>query len=194
MASMPVRARCTQVVTIGDSHHVDEFGFAWELLVCPACIRPSLLETSSTIGGTEHPNPLVVYPLPAASLDGLPHPVRNAYQDALRLMKVDANTFAVAIRRTLEFVCDDRGAQGRSLDAKLRYLADHQKLSGLVGDVARQLRLVGNIGAHACDHEIARDDVPTLLELTEGVIDYVYRIPAKLNALKARLDRSRASS
>ena len=50
----------------------------------------------------------IIYPSPRDN-SALPPAVRQAYEAALRVKKIDPGLYAVGIRRMLEAVCNDQG-------------------------------------------------------------------------------------
>jgi hypothetical protein len=119
----------------------------------------------------------------------LPVKVRQRLDSARKVRTADAGLYAVAVRRLLETVCNEQGAAGRNLIAKLQDLAGKGRIPELLGEMADQLRLLGNIGAHDADVEIDERDVPVIEDFAEAILEYLYRAPAKLAAARAALDR-----
>lgn len=48
------------------------------------------------------------------------------------------------------------------------------------------MRYIGNLGAHASDHEIDTWDAELLDDFFRSVVDYVYIVPSKIERLKQR--------
>jgi hypothetical protein len=102
-------------VQVSQQHQfVEHFGDVtwtryWLLHCCPACSEPTL---SSTWWSDELSDPedesKIIYPSPRDN-SALPPAVRQAYEAALRVKKIDPGLYAVGIRRMLEAVCNDQG-------------------------------------------------------------------------------------
>jgi hypothetical protein len=85
----------------------------------------------------------------------VPPPVRKAFRDAWPLRHTAPGAFANQIRRTLEFICDDQKATGKTLHAKLQDLAERGIFPPGLADIADLVREVGNIGSHASDKDLS---------------------------------------
>ena len=120
--------------------------------------------------------------------DPVPASVRQTYADAWPLRHLNPAAFANQIRRCLEFVCDDKGSSGSTLDNKLRDLATRALLPLELADVAHLLREVGNIGSHASAREIDIWDAELIDELFCLIIRYVYLGPAHVRRMRERLN------
>ena len=96
------------------------------------------------------------------------------------------------IRRTLEDLCADRGADGENLLDRIHALADLVVVPPELLSGVDNLRLLGNDAAHvkARDYEdIGDDEVALAIEVTKELIKSVYQfkdLVAKLEALKSR--------
>ena len=193
-APMAIIAEYTDHLEYGDPPHTDESSTKWELLLCPSCRKPILHQTywdtfNIDIETGPEVSKKVLYPSPVAVTDGLPDKVHKSYEAALRVRNVEPNAFAVLIGRTLEFVCQDKDADGRTLNAKLDNLSERNEIPGRLAEMAHKLRALRNIGAHADKGEISERDVPILIDFTETILDYIYRAPAKLEAVKKRIEK-----
>jgi hypothetical protein len=126
---------------------------------------------------------VVIYPQGSRDLSALPQRVRMEYANAQRVKSIDANFYAVGVRRTLEAVCTDRGFPrvGRqTLFDRLDKLAKAQGLPEVFVEMAHHLRDLGNLGAHEDDVEVESADVDVAADFAEAILEYLYRAPAKL--------------
>jgi Domain of unknown function (DUF4145) len=95
---------------------------------------------------------------------------------------------AMMVRRTLEELCEDRGATGDTLKDRISALAatvviPHELLDGL-----DDLRLLGNDAAHVharTYQQIGKDEVEVSLEFTKEVLKAVYQYTALLSRLRS---------
>lgn len=101
--------------------------------------------------------------------------------------------FIGQIRRLLEFVCEDQGATGRDLFAKLKDLTTKGTFPGYFGQITTLLRRVGNMGAHAGDAELSVWDAELIDDFFRSVIEYVYVAPAKIRRMEVRLNANEQS-
>ncbi|MBA3438652.1 MAG: DUF4145 domain-containing protein [Pyrinomonadaceae bacterium] len=130
----------------------------------------------------------LLYPTPLPDLEGLPENIARAYKAARAVKPIDANAFAVLLRRLLEFVCIDRNATGDTLFKQLKDLANRGEIPGPLADMADQLRTLGNIGAHASLGELSSAEVPILDDLCRAILEYVYSAPHRVAKVSRRID------
>lgn len=160
----------------------------WSLLRCPRCERPTLQtyvwsDDFSDPGDTETTQ---LYP---ASVDNasLPPSVQKQLDIALRVKSLEAGLYAVAIRRLLEAVCQEENAAGATLYEQIDALVEAGRLPHVFERMATQLRKLGNLGAHVLDAEVEASDVPLIEEFANMLLEYLYRAPAKVDALEKAL-------
>jgi hypothetical protein len=167
-----------------------------EVHECPNCAGYTL----STYGWEDSMSPdeavtQVIYPKPRDA-SALPPAVEVEYAKAQRVRGIDPDYFAVGIRRTLEAVCEVQGVPRRnnrdSLYARLRRLAEAGGLPDTFVDMADHLRDLGNLGAHPGDIALDGDDVEVAADFMEAILEYLYRAPRQLEAVRERLERRRA--
>ncbi|MDY7080400.1 MAG: DUF4145 domain-containing protein [Chloroflexota bacterium] len=183
----------TSSFTLSQGIYSEEYkaGNVWELVLCPVCSGMNLRQVA--VNGAAGPDETggvlgarVVYPS-NRSFAGLPPAIDSAYQAALKVRHVDANAFAVLLRRVIEGVCLDRGASGRDLNAKLDDLAKKGEIPAQLAEMAHQLRHFGNIGAHFGEEDLTSAESVLLDDLCGAVLEYVYVAPGLLEKLKSRL-------
>ncbi len=84
----------------------------------------------------------------------------------------------VFIGRTLEFMCKDRKATGKTLEKMLTDLRNRGEIPDRILDIANSLRFFRNIGAHAdSTMEVSRKDAETLMALCEAILGYAILVP-----------------
>lgn len=174
------------------AHHPDgvEEAIWWILYQCVSCEEPTLC-TAWYLSGVQESEPRVIFPSDTTDDSALPLPVRKAWVAALAVRHVEPNAFAVLVRRTLETICHVEGAAGRTLIQKLTVLAESDRIPGVLAEIANSLREIGNLGAHASAvDEVRPADVPLIYDFADAIIEYLYRAPAKVEAVKARLGKS----
>jgi hypothetical protein len=123
----------------------------------------------------------------------VPDNVLQHYFEAERVRHQSPNAFAVQIRRSLEALCDDRGAVAGHLNKRLNDLVGKGILPAVLGDAAAILRQLGNRGAHH-GRDLDRFDVYRIEEFYRAIIDFVYTIPHRIHevgrAIRATDDNS----
>ncbi|MES2225912.1 MAG: DUF4145 domain-containing protein [Patescibacteria group bacterium] len=113
-------------------------------------------------------------------LKDVPEGVRISYSEAKRVKGASPVAFAVMVRRTLEYICRDKGASGKDLKQKLDDLSAKGIIPETLAKMSHVLRDRGNQGAHAVDEKMTSHDARTLDDFLLAVIEYVYIAPAKL--------------
>jgi hypothetical protein len=135
----------------------------------------------------------VLYPVKRDAPSGVPAKISKAYNAANRVRAADANAYGVLLRRVLELVCLDRNAAGRDLNSKLADLAQKGEIPNKLVGVAKGLRQLGNVGAHATLGELTPEEIPVLDDLCRAILEYVYSAPSLAQCAEERLKRLQAS-
>jgi hypothetical protein len=120
----------------------------------------------------------------------LPPAVLEAFEEAVTCHANQCYTAAgIMVRRTLEEVCADRGANGSTLKDRLQNLGQSVILPKELLDGLDELRLVGNDAAHIVTKHfvVGKDEVEAAVAVTKLVLQALYQYAsavAKLQALK----------
>jgi hypothetical protein len=168
-----------------------EAGTTWEVLRCAACDDVTLrrafwheMMDSSEIEWR------VIYPsATTGSIEGLPQKIGRAWNAAQQVRRIDANAFAVLVRRVLDLVCEEQGANGHSLAIRLRDLASRGVIPGPLADIANNARSFGNIGAHADLGDLKPDEAALADDLCTAVLEYVYAAPLLVSRAQTALTK-----
>ncbi len=83
------------------------------------------------------------------------------------------------------------GASGQTLVNQLQDLAHRGRIPAGFDEMATQLRHLGNLGAHVSDVEVESNDVPVIEDFAEAILEYLYRSPAKVEAVRQALEERR---
>jgi hypothetical protein len=119
-----------------------------------------------------------------------PKNVQKEYEEALSVKPHDNKSFAIRIRRALEAICIDRGLPGKNLDADLKKLSELGQLPGLVAEIADEIKVIGNAGAHVKPRKRRRvgyEEAQTIDDFFHLVVTYVYDAPERLKEYRKRL-------
>ena len=165
-----------------------EAGVVYEHLLCPACSGVSLRKYyCHEIRNPEEITFEALFPIKPDMPPGLPELIEDEFLAALRGRNVSPNAYGVLLGRLLELVCEDRGAEGGSLRAKLQDLAGRNEIPSRLVKVAMNLRQFRNVGAHATAGALTEAEVPILDRLCRAVLEYVYSAPELLRQAEEQL-------
>ncbi len=154
----------------------------------PACvIHIFYIQTSDGLVFTYPPRNI------AFDKNNIPENVLMAFEEAI--ICHSNNCFiasAIMIRKTLEEVCENRGAEGGNLKKRLQALAKlivvpQELISGM-----DELRLLGNDAAHIESQtftEVGKEEIEVSIEFTKEILKAVYQyenLLSKLRGLKKK--------
>src|SRR5260370_2592379 len=194
--TMPIVANYSQVRSHSASDGTMEWsaGNVYEILKCPACEGVTFQRGYFHDQFPEEWQPVVLYPTEAKKVDGLPTEIERAYAAAWAGKGIEAHAFAVLVRRLLEMICLDKGAQGRNLFEQLKFLVQTGVIPQQLIDIANGLRNFGNIGAHAGGVQLSENEVPVIDALCRAILEYVYGAPHLVALAQQTLDKVKASA
>jgi hypothetical protein len=85
-------------------------------------------------------------------------------------------------RRTLEAITVEMGETKGSLAERLKNLSEKGVLHPSLSEWAKEVRLIGNKGAHFDPiNEVSTDDAKQLLTFIKELLKFLYELPAELN-------------
>jgi uncharacterized protein DUF4145 len=121
----------------------------------------------------------------------LPKAVLQSLDEAIRCHAAQCyRAAALMVRRTLEDLCADRGADGNNLKVRLEALSGKVAVAHALVEGLDSLRLLGNDAAHVELHdfdEIGKTEAELAIEITKEMLKGVYQyedLVARLEALK----------
>lgn len=123
------------------------------------------------------------WPLAAAKVStDVPETIRLAYAESVTCLAAGCPRAAATMaRRTLEAICDEKGAMDGTLAVRLAALEKSGTLVPALAEWAKKVRLVGNKGAHFDPLQTVRaEDVTQLLSFLTELFKYLYEMPAEL--------------
>jgi len=91
------------------------------------------------------------------------------------------------VRKTLEELCRERGAQGKDLKERIRDLGTKIVIPKELLDGLDDLRLLGNDAAHIESRQydqVGKEEVEIGIEFTKEVLKATYQYSALLNRLR----------
>ena len=106
--------------------------------------------------------------------ENIPNGVLKAFEEAIKCHSNNCFTAsAIMIRKTLEEICQDRGAKGKNLNLRLNDLGNKILIPKELLDGMNDLRLLGNDAAHIeakTFNEVGKDEIEISLEFTQEIL------------------------
>lgn len=137
-------------------------------------------------------NNQLVRTYPAVRIDfdqtNVPPPVVTAFQESITCHASECFiAAAIMVRKTLEELCRERGAQGKDLKERIRDLGTKIVIPKELLDGLDDLRLLGNDAAHIESRQydqMGKKEVEIRIEFTKEVLKATYQYSALLNRLR----------
>lgn len=148
-------------------------------LRCTSCHNPFLgVAFADYINqyGWDWGDPQIVYPAVRDELDpAVPEPIAQSFKQACACLRARLWTpTSIMCRRTLDGLCSDLHAPGRSLFEKLRSLRDQGSIDGRLFEWADALREAGNGAAHNVNVNVSKEDASDLIDFTRAILEHVF--------------------
>lgn len=129
---------------------------------------------------------------PALRIDfdktNIPGPIVSALEEAIICHANECFVAAaIIVRKTLEELCRERGAQGKDLKERIRSLGTKIVLPSELLDGLDDLRLLGNDAAHIESREydqVGKEEVEIGIEFAKEVLKATYQYSALLKRLR----------
>lgn len=163
--------------------------FTTYLLACDVCGKPGMYVTNGSDVNDELRR---LFPAPSRiTAENVPDSIKREHREAVTCFEANAHTACVVmVRRTLEGICADKNATGKTLDQKLRNLNENNHLDKRLFDWATNLRSLGNDGAHFTGRAVNSEDARDALMLCEALIENLYVLEAQFVEFKERRTRA----
>lgn len=123
------------------------------------------------------------WPLPQNKLsDDIPSEISNIYAEAVKTYYAKApRATAVMLRRTIEAIASHFDENEGPLVQRLQHLLEKNILQPSLSDWAKEVRLIGNQGAHYDPaNEVNMEDANQLLTFVQELMKYLFELPAEL--------------
>ncbi len=137
------------------------------------------------------PTDLITYPKTKINVDraDIPEQIINIFDEAVECY---SNHCFIAsgmmIRKTLEAICDDKGASGGNLHQRLESLNKIIVVPKELSEGMLVLKLLGNDAAHIVAKEfdqIGREEIEISIEFTKEILKATYQLKGLLNKLNS---------
>ena len=162
----------------------------WTLLRCEPEGHPLLVVQEEFGSGMsfEEDRPHRVYPAQGRRLsDLIPRKLRNTHEEARNCFQAKAYRAAVVMCGiTLEGACRLGGAKKATLQGMLEDMKNKGKIDNRLWEWAESLRHVRNSASHFNDEKVTRQDADDSLAFSEALLDYLYVLTARFEAMKQR--------
>ena len=96
----------------------------WHVFECLVCHKPVLISEYCFDAQESRPEIKTEYPTIAVSRDGVPKDIYSAFESAVKTKGIDYSICLLSLRRVLEMICKDKGAEGRDLEKKIDNLIE----------------------------------------------------------------------
>ncbi len=161
----------------------------YSLMQCPRGHTLLVLQEEFGLGlRFDDDEPLRVYPAQARPLSNeVPAPLRAAHDEARKCHRAKAYKATVVMSgRTLEGACELHGVTKGVLQQRLKDMRDAGHIDGRLWEWAETLRDVRNTAAHFNEEEVSRQDAEDALAYSEALLDYLYVLKQRFEAMKVR--------
>lgn len=159
------------------------------LLSCPVCQNVSLYERySDETMPKEFFSGDILYPRSTVTYEGIPHKVKAAFESAIKIENISKEICLIALRRTLEAICKDKNAKGKSLVEMTDDLVEKGVFPPTLKDACWIIRHLGNEAAHADDSTVHQVETKKVIGFVDTIIDYTYSLPIRIAKLKKQIE------
>jgi hypothetical protein len=134
---------------------------------------------------------IACYPAELKEFDpkGIPGKVRSSLEEAIKCEAQECyRAAALMIRRTLEDLCEDRGASGGNLSDRIDALGTQIVIPKDLIEGAHELRFLGNDAAHVEAKQYAdvgKDEIDAAIDLVKALLRATYQTSSLVERLKA---------
>ena len=186
----PSRATRVNARVLGASHD-DSSDSAVVLGRCPSCNGPllgltQLYEDGNNNWRYEHAERLWPAPSTVELNLSIPEAARRDIKDAQRCLSHGIYSAAVVLcGRALERLAKAK-APGKSLAEGLTELKTQGVIDERLFQWANALRRERNLGAHAAEEEVTKENAQDVLSFTVAIFEYVYTLSEKYSEFMAR--------
>lgn len=169
------------------------------LVQCPSCKSPlfgSAYSFQDDYNDWHWTNAERIWPAPAVTevSNVIPEPARRDIKDAQKCVSHGIySAGAVLCGRALERLIKEKTGSAHMIGKGLKQLLDSGAIDQRLYEWAEALRRERNIGAHASDEEITKENAQDVIDFTIAIFDYVYTLSEKYAKYMARKSAAVAS-
>jgi hypothetical protein len=169
----------------------DAFQYRVSLIECPVCKMALVGQEELYQTGPdkwEWTKAVRVWPNPKKRLDySIPSKVRASLEEANLCFKAQAyNACVVMCGKVLECICLEHKTKERVLRGGLKQLLDRGIIDKKLFEWSEALRLHRNIGAHAGEFQLSKEDSKDLLDFANAICEYIFVLRKKFEDFMQR--------
>lgn len=169
--------------------------FDWILLSCPVCNKVTLYEEyDNELTRDYYTQSEVLYPKSSLDYIGVPENIKTAFESALKVKNIDTAICALSLRRVLEAICKDKGANGKNLEQMISDMINRQLLPQMFDDACWIVRQLGNSAAHGDNKHFSMHQVDQTIIFMQNIINYLYSLPIKMQQLRTAIQSEKEST
>ena len=178
----------------GDSGPRQTYNEQCTVLICRHCSQGTAVIEEEMVGGRRAKDNKVGgdiswrgfhwWPLPNSNVhSAIPSEIASAFNEANRAVWADcARAGAVMARRTLEAITVEQGESKGNLADRLKKLEKSGILHQSLADWAKEVRLIGNVGAHFDSiKDVSISDAKDIINFLSELLNYIYILPSDLS-------------
>lgn len=165
----------------------------WHVFECPVCHKPVLISEYCFDAQESRPEIKTEYPTIAVSRDGVPKDIYSAFESAVKTKGIDYSICLLSLRRVLEMICKDKGAEGRDLEKKIDDLIEKKIFPPMIEDACWIIRQMGNDAAHADKIAVYTYDIEQVIGYVATIIDYLYSLPYRVEKMKKKIEKRKVT-
>lgn len=168
----------------------------WIMLLCPVCRHVTVLKkyTNECYFNPENDEQYfekeIIFPLNSYDLRHVSKSISDSFEAALKIKNIDKDLCLVALRKTLEMICDEKSANGNRLDKKVQDLINRQIFPKDFEAAFWIIRYAGNKAAHTNKISLQNYELDEIINMLYTIINYLYIMPGKMKMLKDKLENS----
>ena len=163
--------------------------FEWYMLSCPVCHKVTLREeyTNECFGDCDTMIE-TLYPKSTIDYTGVPENIKTAFESALKVKNIDPAICSLALRRVLEAICKEKGANGKTLELMIADMIERGILPHMFDDACWIVRQLGNSAAHGDNAKFTVYQVDQTIDFMQNILNYLYSLPVKMRKMRSEIE------
>lgn len=164
----------------------------YRMFSCPVCGKVTFHLAYWEEGMYDRDNQMfeeesIVFPVNSMDSKAMPPKIKDTFEAALKTRNINNDICLIALRKTLELICIDKGALKWGLKDKIEELAQNGILPEPLKEASSLAKILGDSAAHDKGLDVNNQDINSMIDFVEYIIEYLYILPFKLTRFKKRL-------